>query len=166
MLNTLVCCTTVRGIGEIEVNKRGPHKSSVLGYCCTWNLFIVCLLLPCPRHSWAGPDCISFFLLLTRLRAQALKENSSQGAAVPEEGAHVVSLLAACCRLFAQVLLEELSLDIHRVGLGFRSFLGHLLHQGGQGGTPGLWEELRKEKACSLESVHLALGQFSTQYGN
>ena len=123
-------------------------------------------LLPCPRYLQAGPDYISFFLLLTRLRAQAPKENGSQGAAVLEEGAHVVSLFAACCRLFAQVLLEELSLDIHRVGLGLWSFLGHLLHQGGEWGTPGLWGELWKDKACSLESVHPVLGQFPTQYGN
>lgn len=141
------------------MNKRGPHKSTAAPRTSSSCAFFFLALDTC------GP-VLAVFLLLTRLRAQAPKENSSQGAAVPEEGAHVVSLLAACCRLFAQGLLEELSLDIHRVGLGLRSFLGHLLHQGGEWGTPGLWEELWKEKACSLESVHLALGQFPTQYGN
>ena len=95
-----------------------------------------------PKHRWASPDSIFSSLLLTRLRAQTPQENSSQRAAVPEEGAHVVSLPAACWHLFAQVLLEELSLDIHRVGLCLQSFLGHLLHQGGEWSTPGLWEEL------------------------
>lgn len=79
-------------------------------------------------------------LHVIRLRAQAPKENCSHGAAVTEKGAHVVGLPAACWGVLAQVLLEELSLDVHRVGLGLRSFLGCLLHQGGQWSTPGLWK--------------------------
>ena len=87
------------------MNKRGPHKSTAAPRTSSSCAFFFLALDTC------GP-VLAVFLLLTRLRAQAPKENSSQGAAVPEEGAHVVSLLATCCRLFAQVLLEELSLDI------------------------------------------------------
>lgn len=72
----------------------------------------------------------SSFLLLTRLRAQTLNENCSQGAAVTGEGAHVVRLPAAHGGLSAQGLLEELSLDVYRVGFCLRSFLGCLFHQG------------------------------------
>lgn len=117
---------------------------------CAQNLLIEHLPLPCPKHLRASPDSSSSSLLLTGLRAQAPKENSGQGAAVPEEGAHVVGLPAVCWRLFAQVLLEELSLGVHRVGLCLQSLLGHLLHQGGEGSTPGLWGGVRKGDGMSV----------------
>lgn len=116
----------------------GPCKSSAVGYCCTQNLLLEHLPLPCPKHLEASHDSISSFLLLTRLRAQAPKKNCSQGATVAEEGAQVVSLPAACWGVFAQVLLKELSLDMHRVVLCLQSFLGHLFHQGREWSTPGL----------------------------
>lgn len=67
-------------------------------------------------------------LHIIRVRAQTPKEDFSQAAAVAEEGSHIVSLSRACQCLFSQGLLEQLTLDVHGVGLCLRGFLGCLLH--------------------------------------
>lgn len=67
-------------------------------------------------------------LHMIRVGAQTPEEDGSQAATVAEEGSHIVSLSVACRGLSSQGLLEELTLDVHGVGLCLGGFLGCLLH--------------------------------------